>query len=40
VRDPSNKLLDALDECDGTLGLVVVTGASGVGAAMVIERIS
>lgn len=32
-------LLDALDEADGTLGLVVVTGASGVGAAMIVERL-
>jgi acetyl-CoA C-acetyltransferase len=32
-------LLDALDACDGRLGLVVVTGAMGVGAAMVVERI-
>jgi acetyl-CoA C-acetyltransferase/acetyl-CoA acyltransferase len=32
-------LLDCLDEARGTLGLVVCTGASGVGAAMVVERI-
>ncbi|MFC3580468.1 thiolase family protein [Sphingomonas hylomeconis] len=33
-------LLDTLDACDGTYGLVVVTGASGVGAAMIVERIA
>jgi acetyl-CoA C-acetyltransferase/acetyl-CoA acyltransferase len=32
-------LLDQLDDADGTLGLVVGTGATGVGAAMVIERL-
>lgn len=32
-------LLDALDEGDGTLGLVVATGAQGVGVAMVVERL-
>lgn len=32
-------LLDALDAADGTLGLVVVTGANGVGAAMIVERL-
>ena len=32
-------LLDALDTCDGRLGLVVVTGAMGVGAALIVERI-
>lgn len=32
-------LLDALDAADARLGLVVVTGASGVGAAMVVERL-
>ena len=32
-------LLDALDAADGQLGLVVCSGASGVGAAMVLERI-
>lgn len=32
-------LLDCLDQCDGTLGLVVVTGAPGVGAAMIVERL-
>lgn len=33
-------LLDALDAADGTLGLVVATGAQGVGVAMVVERLS
>lgn len=33
-------LLDALDEGDGTLGLVVATGAQGVGVAMVVERLA
>lgn len=32
-------LLDALDECDGRYGLVVATGAQGVGVAMVVERL-
>ena len=32
-------LLDTLDACDGRYGLVVVTGASGVGAAMIVERL-
>ena len=32
-------LLDVLDDADGTLGLVVCSGASGVGAAMVVERL-
>jgi len=36
----SSTLLDCLDECDGQFGLVVATGASGVGAAMIVERIS
>ena len=36
----TSTLLDVLDECGGTLGLVVVTGAQGVGAAMVVERIA
>ena len=31
-------LLDALDACSGRYGLVVLTGAMGVGAAMVVER--
>ncbi len=35
----TSTLLDCLDEAAGTLGLVVVSGASGVGAAMVIERL-
>lgn len=33
-------LLDMLDASDGTFGLVVATGAQGVGAAMVLERLS
>lgn len=33
-------LLDALDEADGTYGLVVASGAQGVGVAMVVERLS
>lgn len=33
-------LLDNLDAADGRLGLLVCTGASGVGAALVIERLS
>jgi acetyl-CoA C-acetyltransferase len=32
-------LLDALDEADGRLGLVVCSGATGVGAAMIVERL-
>jgi acetyl-CoA C-acetyltransferase len=32
-------LLDALEAADGRRGLVVCSGASGVGAAMVVERI-
>jgi len=32
-------LLDVLDDADGTLGLVVCSGASGVGAAMAVERL-
>lgn len=35
----TSTLLDCLDEADSTLGLVVVSGASGVGAAMVVERL-
>lgn len=35
-----SSLLDALDVADGRYGLVVVAGASGVGAAMVIERLA
>lgn len=34
-----SSLLDALDVCGGRLGLVACTGASGVGAAMVVERV-
>lgn len=34
-----SQLLDALDHADGTLGLVVATGTTGVGAAMVVEKI-
>lgn len=33
-------LLDCLDQSGGTLGLVVVSGASGVGAAMIVERLN
>lgn len=33
-------LLDALDASGGTTGLVVASGASGVGAAMIIERVN
>lgn len=36
----ASTLLDCLDACDGTLGLVVLSGASGVGAAMIVERIN
>lgn len=35
-----SSLLDALDACDGRLGLVVASGASGVGAAMIVERLN
>lgn len=35
----TSTLLDALDAAQGRLGLVVTTGAMGVGAAMVIERL-
>lgn len=35
----TSTLLDCLEEGNGTLGLVVVSGASGVGAAMVVERL-
>ncbi|WP_428627786.1 acetyl-CoA C-acyltransferase [Sphingopyxis sp.] len=35
----TSTLLDALDACEGRYGLVVLTGAMGVGAAMVVERI-
>ncbi|SMF61699.1 acetyl-CoA C-acetyltransferase/acetyl-CoA acyltransferase [Allosphingosinicella indica] len=33
-------LLDALDACEGRYGLVVTSGAQGVGAAMVVERMA
>jgi acetyl-CoA C-acetyltransferase/acetyl-CoA acyltransferase len=33
-------LLDALDACEGRYGLVVTTGAQGVGSAMIVERIA
>ena len=33
-------LLDNLDACQGRLGLLVCTGASGVGAAMIVERLA
>lgn len=36
----TSTLLDVLDACDGRLGLVVCTGAQGVGAAMVVERLA
>jgi acetyl-CoA C-acetyltransferase/acetyl-CoA acyltransferase len=35
----TSALLDALDECGGQLGLVVASGAQGVGVAMIIERL-
>lgn len=35
-----SSLLDVLDVGDGRYGLVVVTGAAGIGAAMIVERIS
>ena len=35
----TSTLLDALDTCRGQYGLVVLTGAMGVGAAMVVERL-
>lgn len=34
----TSTLLDALDACEGRYGLVVLTGAMGVGAAMIVER--
>ena len=34
-----SSLLDALDVADGKYGLVVATGASGVGSAMIVERL-
>lgn len=36
----TSTLLDALDACRGRYGLVVLTGAMGVGAAMVVERVA
>lgn len=36
----ASTLLDCLDRCSGTLGLVVVSGAAGVGAAMIVERMN
>ena len=36
----TSSLLDCLDACDGRLGIVIVTGATGVGAAMIVERIA
>ncbi len=35
-----SSLLDTLDECGGRYGLVACTGAGGVGAAMVVERLA
>ena len=35
----TSTLLDCLDACAGKLGLVVVTGATGIGAAMIVERL-
>ncbi|MDM7955110.1 beta-ketoacyl synthase N-terminal-like domain-containing protein [Blastomonas sp.] len=35
-----SSLLDALDARDGRFGMVVVTGASGIGAAMIVERLA
>ncbi|MNR91596.1 putative acyltransferase [compost metagenome] len=35
-----SSLLDALDACEGRYGLVVAAGAQGVGAAMIVERLS
>ncbi len=35
-----SSLLDSLDHADGALGLVVATGASGIGSAMIVERMS
>jgi acetyl-CoA C-acetyltransferase/acetyl-CoA acyltransferase len=34
-----SSLLDALDEVDGRYGLVTMTGAAGVGSAMIVERL-
>ena len=35
----TSTLLDVLDDADGRLGMVVCTGAQGVGAAMIVERL-
>ena len=35
----TSTLLDVLDEAEGRLGMVVCTGAQGVGAAMIVERL-
>jgi acetyl-CoA C-acetyltransferase/acetyl-CoA acyltransferase len=35
----TSALLDALEEADGRLGLVVASGAQGVGVAMIVERL-
>jgi acetyl-CoA C-acetyltransferase/acetyl-CoA acyltransferase len=34
-----SSLLDALDDCAGRYGLVACSGAGGVGAAMIVERV-
>lgn len=36
----TSTLLDCLDACDGSFGLVVVTGATGIGAAMILQRLN
>lgn len=36
----TSTLLDVLDEAEGKLGMVVCTGAQGVGAAMIVERLA
>ncbi|RED17794.1 acetyl-CoA C-acyltransferase [Parasphingopyxis lamellibrachiae] len=36
----TSSLLDSLDAADGTLGLVVMSGAAGVGTAMIVERMN
>lgn len=36
----TSTLLDCLEACAGTLGLVVVSGAAGTGAAMIVERMT
>jgi acetyl-CoA C-acetyltransferase/acetyl-CoA acyltransferase len=35
----ASTLLDSLDEAGASLGMVVTSGASGVGAAMIVERL-